>query len=74
MRRPSRQQAGGPKYAILTLAGTANTARRINTPTATAGQTNSAAVPANSQAADNVPPTLLRPTNPPPFPGREHRR
>ncbi|KAJ1175594.1 hypothetical protein NDU88_000881 [Pleurodeles waltl] len=67
-----RKQAGGQKKGIMALAETTNKDSHINTSLATAVQTSSAAVTANRQAEDNVPPTLLQPANPPPFPGRIH--
>ncbi|KAJ1216150.1 hypothetical protein NDU88_003756 [Pleurodeles waltl] len=58
--RKYRKQAGGQKKGIMTLAETANKDSHYNTPPATAVQTSSAAVTANRQAEDNVPPTVLQ--------------
>ncbi|KAJ1164793.1 hypothetical protein NDU88_005227 [Pleurodeles waltl] len=60
------------KVAITTVAETTNKHSHFNTPTATAGQTNSLAVTANRQAEDNVSPTVSQQANPPPFLGRIH--
>ncbi|KAJ1094438.1 hypothetical protein NDU88_007513 [Pleurodeles waltl] len=63
--RKYRKQSGRQKKGIMTLAETANKDSHFNTPPATAVQTSSAAVTANRQAEDNVPPTVLQPANPP---------
>ncbi|KAJ1193245.1 hypothetical protein NDU88_002547 [Pleurodeles waltl] len=61
--------AGSEKNGITTVVETANTDSHISTLTATAVATNTAAVTANRQAEDNVPPTPLQPANPPGFLG-----
>ncbi|KAJ1081598.1 hypothetical protein NDU88_001777 [Pleurodeles waltl] len=59
--RKYHKQAGGQKKGIMTLAETANKDSHFNTSPATAVQTSSAAVTANRQAEDNVPPQYYNP-------------